>query len=340
MNIGNWKESTKTEMKGVKNKINDILGNIYIDELTVEAMRTYNDLIFRYPVNRLKVKAVRDLSLQEIFDRNINYKKISNGTAKDHIGRVFTFSEWCVDNNYLTHNPVVRLKGKGKNKTETSAIEQRLPWTDPELKHIFSQKTFTDQKRYRENYYWLPLIGLYTGARIEEICQLKLHDIVTYENTLCFDITNIDDDQDLKNEQSRRMIPIHQELIEFGLLNYITWRRSNNEELLLDGLKLLNGKYSKKPSERFSEQMKKIGFPRDGSKVFHSFRHTMQKKLEELHFEDYLIKCVLGHIIDNESHGRYGQRNKAVTIKNIFEKLSFKHLLSDTLKWQPPAPKR
>ncbi len=61
-------------------------------------------------------------------------------------------------------------------------------WTTDELRTLFSSPVWTgcksDVRRsmpgsfiFKDEYYWLPLIGLFSAMRQEEICQLHLEDI-------------------------------------------------------------------------------------------------------------------------------------------------------------------
>jgi integrase len=352
-----WTAGTQKEYNGVRNRMEDILGDIYIDDLNIEAMRNYSKILRKYPRDRNKMANVRDLSLQEILSGKVEYEIISITTASNHLIKVNAFINWCMKNDYITHNPVILLDDHKKTKDS----QQRQPWTDSEIELIFSQEVFTTLNRNHQHLYWLPLIGLYTGARIEEICQIKLHNIISFDerksayidssdndqdpekrniselvNIPCFHIDNRDDDQELKNDQSKRMIPFHPELIELGLLDYVEWRKANNETMLLDNLKLTDTKYSKKPSEKFGQDMKRLGFPRDRTKVFHSFRHTMSKKLRELLVPDSAVRGLFGHLTGQETFDRYGQENLAVQSNNAFKRLSHKKLLPNVVKWEAP----
>jgi integrase len=61
--------------------------------------------------------------------------------------------------------------------------KRRRPWTDEELITLFSQPLFTEKKLPKNKKaggwaaYWVPLIAVFSGARVSEICQLTVHDI-------------------------------------------------------------------------------------------------------------------------------------------------------------------
>ena len=66
----------------------------------------------------------------------------------------------------------------------------------------------------------MPLIALYHGNRMEEIGQLLVSDVVEDAGGWAFNINN-EGDKRTRNSSSNRRIPVHQKVIEAGLLDYI-----------------------------------------------------------------------------------------------------------------------
>jgi integrase len=79
----------------------------------------------------------------------------------------------------------------------------------------------------KAHYYWLPLLGLFTGARVNEICQINPSTDIGEEGSIPFFWLTIETEGDprvsksLKNKGSRRKLPIHSKLIELGFLSYV-----------------------------------------------------------------------------------------------------------------------
>ena len=73
--------------------------------------------------------------------------------------------------------------------------------------------------------YWVPLLGLYTGARITELCQLRIDDFSEKEGYWMLRLAVTDEAQSLKAAASWREIPLPAELLELGLLQYRADRR-------------------------------------------------------------------------------------------------------------------
>ena len=104
--------------------------------------------------------------------------------------------------------------------------------------------------------FWIPLIGLFSGLRLNEICQLDLADILLLDGVLCFTITSGTSESQsqkrVKNLASERIVPVHAELRRCGFENYITERRKNDGAKLFPELKIgSTGYHSKAMSQWF-----------------------------------------------------------------------------------------
>ena len=63
-------------------------------------------------------------------------------------------------------------------KSDLIGAEARRPFSDEELKTLFDPKTYLPWAKTAPHYWWGPILGLYTGGRVNEIAQLKVADIV------------------------------------------------------------------------------------------------------------------------------------------------------------------
>ena len=123
----------------------------------------------------------------------------------------------------------------------------------------------------------MPLLGLYTGARLNELCQLYVNDIRQIDKIWCIDINRNTNDKKLKNASSERIIPIHPKLIELRFLEFVKEQKSNQSQRLFSHLKLGSDGYIKYVSRFFNVKW----LPESGS----------QEKQEEFPFsEAYFCK--------------------------------------------------
>lgn len=82
--------------------------------------------------------------------------------------------------------------------------------------------------------FWAPLIALYSGMRLEEICQLHLSDIVKMDGVLCFSINEESGGsgyvKHVKSSAGIRKVPVHPHLWdELGLEKFVASRWQNVE---------------------------------------------------------------------------------------------------------------
>ena len=76
-------------------------------------------------------------------------------------------------------------------------------------------------------------MALFTGARIDEICQLHLDDIRKEGGVWVFDI-NQKEEKKLKNPGSARLVPIHPFLLnDLKILDYVETLRRRGEKRFL-----------------------------------------------------------------------------------------------------------
>lgn len=136
--------------------------------------------------------------------------------------------------------------------------------------------------------FWLPLIALFTGARINEICQLHTDDIQE-KNGISFISINEEDEKHVKTKAGIRQVPIHNELIKIGFLDYVAEIRKKGETLLFPevmtdlvrGTKRDQLSPSAPLSKWFNHFIESVNALNPELKftpehVFHSFRHTVR----------------------------------------------------------------
>lgn len=175
--------------------------------------------------------------------------------------------------------------------------------------------------------YWLPHIGLFCGARINEVCQINPQvDIHRDESSGIWymrvtDETpgNADVKKSTKNKVSKRDIPFHPKLIELGLLDYLEVLRKTGKTLLFPGFKPKNGRASPEAEKWFRSFISKIGLRDEtpGARLvgYHAFRSTFLHEGQELEVD---LTPITGHagatIIDkiDDAQGLKKEANRIV----------------------------
>jgi integrase len=291
-------------------------GDISLGKLNREMCVKFKDDLQKLPKNRTKLPQYRDLDFHELVKLNVVEKdRISRTTVNNNLGYVSSFMKWCVINGYVDINffEGMRLKKLIRVRDERDRFEEK------ELKQIFQKQNyieFTEVEKGKYEYYWCPLISLFSGMRLNEICSLYLDNIIQSkgnhrEKRWCFNILEEPDrpDKHLKTLSSRRIVPIHDTLIDLGFIEFIELlkKRHINRQRLFQELKLSEGSYIRNVSRFFNRRyLTKLGLKTD-RKTFHSLRHTVIDHLKQQGIDVSFINELVGHSSGNIDLDRYGK---------------------------------
>jgi integrase len=200
------------------------------------------------------------------------------GTVKKLLGLLGGMFQVAVEDERfgIETNPVRDVKVRGRVGEE----KERKPFSVDELRKLFSLPVFTEGERPKagsgEAAYWLPFISLFTGARLNEIGQLRVADVKKEDSVTFLHFTNEGDGQQLKTgSKSRKRVPVHAELVRLGFLRYVEQMRKAGNDHLFPGLKAdSHGHVTGRWSRWFNRYLDRV--IKDPSKDFHCFRHTFK----------------------------------------------------------------
>lgn len=284
--------------------------DIYLTDLSREHIRYYFEILKNLP-NRINKNAYQKKTwheLAEIGKNSSNERLLSHKTLEGRQINIRSFINWCE----LEYKGIIQARyvnsGFPKvvhDKRVLRKGNKRIGFTDEELQKLFgNQSHYVEACEGSSAKYWTPLIALYTGMRVEEICQLYIGDIIQIDSVWCFSVNeNTDNKEHFKHVKSLagiRNIPIHPYLWDdIGFKNFVENRRSQIAEeqyqkILLfpdmqERLKIINGSTSKLSSSVvpwFTRYRRSVGVGAlEGdisSKTFHSFRHTVVEYLHKV----------------------------------------------------------
>ena len=308
-----------------------ISGDTPITEIDKAGCRTFRDLVEKIPPNYMKkfpgMTAVQaaDKATEE------GLPTLGASTVKGYITRISSMFNYAVDEDYIVKNPATRLvqNYKGHSKAD------RFPFDEADLQKLFSAPIYTgcenDKSAWRKpghnrpkgTRYWIPLIALHQGFRLNEICQLYVDDIIKKDGILGFHINDDSEDKRQKTDASRRIVPVHPFLLELGFAEYVSERVKAGDERLFPDLKQdSRGYYSDAFQKWFKRFQEECGVIRD-RKSFHSFRHTFKDAAVEAGLPEDLIAEVGGWSEKNTSQARYGAGRKLRTLYESISKIEF-----------------
>lgn len=242
---------------------------------------------------------------------------ISTTTVNKYLIRVSALMDFATNHSYIDRNFFNKLTIKQKKRKS----DARKAYTPAQIQVIIKtilEKSNLKGANLKPFHRWLPLLGIFTGARLNELCQIYLGDISEREGIPCISITDKRPDQRLKNLSSERVIPIHPELINLGFLNFVHELRGKKESRLFPELILGRDGYSKNASRWFASFRKEVLSTGDGL-VFHSFRHTAATQMKRKGVGEGYAAAILGHSHDSMTYGHYGKGYTAQQLLGALE---------------------
>ena len=314
---GTWREVSTHEVERSLRDLFELMGDMPIQAFDAHQSRLLKERLSRCPQYFGLRPEFEGRTLRQVVESAATYKTITAVTVNNRLRKLSAFMNWCKSNGYITDNPLAGLK-----MMTGSAKEARLSFEQRDLSILLNLDALKAEARKHPWRYWLPLLGRFTGARLEELCQLNIADFITLQGVDCIRIDDGHESQKLKNSSSRRTLPIHPALIQLGLLDHVNNQRNQNSDRLFPELEPVRGKLGHAPSKWFSRYRNKMGVS-DPKKTFHSFRHTMIDDLREAGVQDSLIKRIAGHEDSAVTFGVYGSRIPIKAMVEAIQHLSF-----------------
>ena len=137
-------------------------------------------------VTRAEVVAFKDGLLEQ---------GLARPTARKYLGALSVVFDFALEREWRDDNPAKGIK----IREGRSERERRLPYTNEHLAAIFGGPIYTEGSRPRggggEAAHWLPLLALYTGARLQELGQLRRADVRETDGVWCIEIGDEGEDQ-------------------------------------------------------------------------------------------------------------------------------------------------
>ena len=254
-------------------------------------------------------------------------EKTSLSRLEKRRGYLSKFFEWARKSHaYMHDNPMdQRMARKKEIRAATKSYKE---FTSEDLSALFGPqyRVLMD----KPDFYWAPLISLFSGARLSEITDLALSDFETIDG---IDAVFIPDG---KTPDSKRTVPIHSVLIQLGLIGYVDFLRSHGESHLF-GLRPSTNR-GKAVSRQWGIWVDRCGI-KDKSKVFHSFRSTA---ITDMHDSDTpnvaAIRQSVGHSSGTGgAHGGYIRGARLLKIRETIESLGYPTVDPANLKLEDPT---
>lgn len=291
--------------------LSEITKNPAAETIGIKAATDFKSILLRLPPNRTKGK-YSGKSIGEIL-RMRPSETMTNSSVNKYLRRCGALFSWGKGHGFCHDNPFTGLA----IRREVRPHQLRERFTIEELQRLFDPAHL--HRGMRKSYmFWLPWLGLFTGARLEELCQLHLDDIRQEGGAWVFDI-NSKGEKRLKTLSSERFVPIHPRLVELGLLGHVEMLRGRGEQRLFPELDHRRDGYGQTASKWFARYRERLGI----DKPFHSLRHTFIDELHQLGADHKKIAALVGHADETMTGGRYSKPFRPDVLLPILELINF-----------------
>lgn len=290
---GDWDNKAIEMNNSIFALLVEICGDVPIDAFTATMAEKFWMTISKLPANRSRRANLKGKTVEQLISEN--HKPMSLASVSKYICRVAELFNWAIAKSDITieRSPFLKV-GPSKKAVKKSATE-RMPFDVEELALLFSGKEFIE-RRFESSYsYWMMPLALCTGARQGELAQLHLADFIVEKDVPCINIDDSEPDKKLKSDAAKRLVPIHDFLIDLGILRHVERLREQGHTRLFPELTQRRDGYGQAVSNWFARYRKRCGITAVQTKVFHSFRHTFICELLDAETPESAVAQIVGH---------------------------------------------
>ncbi len=193
--------------------------------------------------------------------------------------------------NFKNRYPIYK-KGESQNP--------HMPYSEQDLKEIFNPA----HNHFKENPddFWVVLMGLFAGARTNAAATIQYKDIVNIDGCFCIHFNKGDDkNKHLKTEATIRLLPMPQQLLDLGFINWVQRKKQrlnadDNDPIFTNAVNSkgnYNNKYISGQILPFIRSLK-LSKPYKGRLDFHSFRNNASNQLQDILVPISYINNIMG----------------------------------------------
>jgi hypothetical protein len=242
---------------------------------------------------------------------------LSVGTVNNITSDIAAMFKYAKRRGWVAENYFAELSLQDK----TPAHKKRQQFTREELALLFGPG-FLDACKDISWRFWVPILGLFTGARLDEIAQAFVDDVREVDGVWCL-VVESSDEKSVKTISGNRSIPLHPCLIhDLKFLAFVEGMRAKGEKELFPGLKRVQGRKGHYMTRWFGEYRSALGIP--DTRTFHSLRKNFSNCLAMHDVPPNMIKRLDGHSLAGDITEHHYIKDIPVTkLIEYIEKLDF-----------------
>lgn len=356
-----WEEEKKPRPQSfaeTETSVEDLLayvGDIAVSALTADMLMDYRDEAKRLPRTMPRVDRLLPFDERVARHADSDLPRVTPTTLKKRIGAIqallsFAHQQLWIERNVGTGVRITGYSRKARNRRsfrhdELTKLFASDLFLRPDL--LLSRRTTVSDLTL----YWLFVLGLTSGARIEEVGQARIADVRTDVGILYIDVDDYAEDghlpqKHLKTEGSRRVLPIHAIALSLGFDRYVDGLKMVGEDMLFPDLKAnAFGKLTQQASRRANRYID-ANVSDDPRLVFHSLRHHFKDLGRETEIQEHVLDQLCGHAPASVG-GKYGDGAGIRSLKRNLDRMLFETVdwaavirSADTLDWEGTTRKQ
>ena len=181
----------------------------------------------------------------------------------------------------------------------------RMPWTKERIQALLMSPIYrgcaSPSRRWeagalviRDATYWVPLVMMTMGTRVEEVLELKRLNLVLRNGLFCLAF-GLDPDQSVKTRDSERVVPIPQLLLDLGLVEWAKAKDGSDALLFPCAARRTSGTtLSGAFGKHLRNLMYRLGVA-DFDEDLYALRKTLATELARLNIADGRRQAIAGH---------------------------------------------
>ncbi|MDG2064848.1 MAG: site-specific integrase [SAR324 cluster bacterium] len=302
------RQDTIGETEGTYQELIELIGDKPVGDYTNVDGRDYRNILSKLPKNRKRTKKYKNKTLKEILSMKVPVgDRITTETQMKLTSRMTSLWNYLID-EYPEYVDVNVFKKKSVGKSIRKRKDKKESFTDDDLHIIFHHKNYLPYifenpfSKIKYPYYWIPILGCLTGCRLEELCMMRVKDIIKVDDVWVYRIREEgeygEEETKVKNPYSERDVPLHSVLVDtLGFIKYVNHIKKLGEERVFYELLKIKNKYQKYVGRFFNDRyLKKIGLKDTGRSIsFHSIRHSVETHLTNQNVNPRMIDGLQGH---------------------------------------------
>ncbi len=297
---------TRHEYRYVTRRFNEWFGPLLVKDVTRAHVSEFRGVLLDIPA-RVSNADTR-LPIRELLAKydGTGCLRSSPLAASRRLDALRTLFNLAIQSGWIEVNPcaLVRIEEDG----DTSRRAFTLDETRKALKALEGRD---------DSLGWIIKIGVYTGMRLGEICQLRGVD-VRHSDGIAFLSVNTEQGKTVKTPESVRDVPLHRD-IRAAFLAFVA--RRGDGPLFSDIPTHRNRTIAERVTKLFAEWMGETGLAADGL-VFHSWRHAFKDRCRDAEVPEETHDALTGHA-PRTTGRRYGNRPRLSVLAAAVDRLRF-----------------